>query len=235
MTEFKSYHFYLGEVCPDVQEVYDFLHLADEVKEHPGRIFIDNILPQLHNNTDITGGYIIHEVRNIILQPGIIQIGDIALEAGSQICGYLKKASQVAIFLCTAGEYFTELTNHFNSKNEYLEGYIIDAIGSLTVEKAMDKIQENLGVEMQEKGLKISNRYSPGYCNWALSTQPKLFELAGENTVPIKLTESCLMNPIKSVSGIIGIGPDIEKKEYGCRICKRTDCVYRKIKQNIAS
>lgn len=35
---------------------------------------------------------------------------------------------------------------------------------------------------------------------------------------------SCLMTPIKSVSGIIGLGPEIRKQAYGCKMCGRRDC-----------
>lgn len=45
----------------------------------------------------------------------------------------------------------------------------------------------------------------------------------------IELTESSLMYPIKSVSGIIGIGSRVERKPYGCTICRNTACYKRRI------
>ena len=108
---------------------------------------------------------------------------------------------------------------------------ITDALGSLTVENAMDKIQSRLADDMLADGLHISNRYSPGYCNWPLREQKTLFELIGNNPTGITLSDSCLMYPTKSVSGIIGIGPRMRRLEYGCPACDNKGCVYRRIVQ----
>ena len=100
---------------------------------------------------------------------------------------------------------------------------------SLAVEKAMDCIHAALGEEQAERGLKITNRYSPGYCNWPLSDQQSLFAFVGENPTGIELSPSCLMHPIKSVSGIIGIGKEARRRAYGCVVCQNKTCIYRKL------
>ena len=48
-------------------------------------------------------------------------------------------------------------------------------VGSPLVEGAMDILHERLCNEMKLKDLKITNRYSPGYCNWNVDEQKKLF------------------------------------------------------------
>jgi len=101
-------------------------------------------------------------------------------------------------------------------------------IGSEVVEAAADKMHEMLCEEMQEIGLKISNRYSPGYCGWDVSEQKKLFQFFPEKYCGIQLLESCLMTPIKSISGIIGIGPYIHFRGYNCGQCEMENCIYRK-------
>ena len=103
-----------------------------------------------------------------------------------------------------------------------------DAIASQTVELAIDKVQCHLENELMTFGLKTTNRYSPGYCGWHVSEQQKLFSLLPDSFCDITLTESSLMMPIKSVSGIIGIGPHVKKIDYTCRLCDLKDCVYRR-------
>ena len=159
----------------------------------------------------------------------MLKVKNIELNLGRQLCGYIKEATQVALFLCTAGEDFTRMTTQLNEQGDIMEAYILDAIGSLTVEKAMGKIQESLKNEVQKQQMKISNRYSPGYCNWPLSDQTALFELIGENPTGIELSDSCLMTPRKSISGIIGIGKHLKHHKYGCEICTNSSCIYRKI------
>jgi len=229
MFNFKSYHFSFAEVAPSFPQVLDFLKSTDLEEEHPAVIFIRDILDELNYNTGIQGGYIIKNVEELNIKSGIIKIENIQLNLGRQVCGYIKGSDQAALFICTAGEDFTRMTNALNEQGDIMEAYLLDAIGSLTVENAMDKIQEDLKLSLQKDHLKISNRYSPGYCNWQLTDQKSLFKLIGENQIGINLSDSYLMTPRKSVSGLIGIGQLIRHHEYGCKTCSNTTCIYRKI------
>lgn len=109
--------------------------------------------------------------------------------------------------------------------------YVLDVIGSVIVEKAMDEIQKKLEDDMKLNGLGISDRFSPGYCDWNVSDQHKLFRLLPENFCGIRLSESSLMNPIKSVSGIIGLGENLKQLGYQCHWCNDPNCIYGKTKR----
>lgn len=226
---FQSFHFTFAEVAPTILEVLDFLHSTDLEEEHPAVVFIHDILDELNFDTGITGGYILKEIERMNVKAGTICIAGNELNLGRQVCGYIKESTQIALFLCTAGEDFTRMTNALNEQGDIMEAYLLDAIGSLTVENAIGKIHENLRQYYHSKQFKTSNRYSPGYCNWPLSDQRALFELIGENSTGITLNDSCLMTPRKSVSGVIGIGKHLKHHEYGCKICSNTSCIYRKI------
>ena len=106
----------------------------------------------------------------------------------------------------------------------------MDTMGSLVAEKSMDFIQSELEKQVLPEGMKITNRYSPGYCNWPVDDQKQLFSLLPANACDISLSASCLMVPIKSVSGIIGIGKNVRKSSYSCDICNNLTCIYRKVK-----
>jgi hypothetical protein len=229
MNQFQSFHFTFAEVAPTFNEILDFLQSTDLDEEHPAIVFIRDVLDELNFDTGIMGGFVIKDVEDLSVKNGLLCIENTDLNLGRQLCGYIKEATQVALFLCTAGEDFTRMTNALNEQGDIMEAYILDAIGSLTVENAMDKIQEKLRDSLSPQHIKISNRYSPGYCNWHLSDQQPLFNLIGENSTGISLSDSCLMAPRKSVSGIIGIGKHLKHHDYGCKICTNTTCIYRKI------
>jgi len=223
------FHFTFAEVAPTFSEILDFIQSTDLEEEHPAIVFIRDILDELNFDMGITGGFVIKDIEELHVKNGLIRIENTELNLGRQVCGYIKEATKVALFLCTAGEDFTRMTNALNEQGDIMEAYILDAIGSLTVEKAMDKIQNTLKEAAHKEGFKISNRYSPGYCNWPLSDQKSLFLLIGQNPTGITLSESCLMTPRKSISGIIGIGQHLKHHKYGCEICNNTSCIYRKI------
>ena len=228
---FHTYRFPYGEVLPSLDELARYLHMEEDT-EHPAYCYMKERLAELtSSDLEAVGGYAIGTIEGLDLQGGTLTVEGTTFEVGAQVCGYLKEATEAALFLCTAGALFSDEAHARTAQGEFLEAYIIDAIGSLTVERAMDKIHKALEVEQAERGMKITNRYSPGYCNWPLKDQRPLFAFVGENPTGIALSESCLMHPIKSVSGVIGIGTTARRRAYGCVICQNKTCIYRRLVQ----
>ena len=229
---FKEYRFRFADVCPNDKALATALQISDESAYQDLLPVIETVFARLHENPGIIGGYTIRPCTEVDVKAGLIHCGQTELKTGKRIASYMKDASALAAFVCTAGALFTDLANEYLKQGDLPETFIVDAIGSVTVENAMDCVQQALATEMSLQQMKISNRYSPGYCDWHVSGQQALFSLFDDNSTGVTLTESCLMQPIKSVSGIIGIGTDIQKRPYGCNICHSPTCVYRRIKHN---
>jgi len=68
---------------------------------------------------------------------------------------------------------------------------------------------------------------SPGYCGWDVEDQHRLFDLLGEGFLDVHLTDAALMVPLKSVSGVIGIGAGAEWHDYPCATCPEEGCPTR--------
>jgi hypothetical protein len=160
-----------------------------------------------------------------------VTINDIRLQVNKIIFNQLKKSDSVALFLCTAGAEISLRSKEAMKERDFLKGYIYDIVGSEIVEAAADIMQDDLEKMILEKGKKITNRYSPGYCGWDVVEQNKLFQLFPGNYCGIQLTQSALMVPVKSVSGIIGIGKEVKNQGYTCKMCGLKDCVYRRARE----
>ncbi|MGB8489498.1 MAG: vitamin B12 dependent-methionine synthase activation domain-containing protein, partial [Bacteroidales bacterium] len=131
---------------------------------------------------------------------------------------------------CTAGEEIGIRSKKAMKEGDLLTGYVYDVIGSEIAEAAADLMQERLGLSVSQEGKKTTNRYSPGYCGWDVAEQHKLFSLIPENFCGIRLTPSALMDPIKSISGFIGVGERVKTNQYLCKICNMRDCIYKRKK-----
>lgn len=230
MSSFKYYCIDIENIEIHPDEVLDILQQEDRSTDNPVVSEMNEVFDMLPEIVDMRGGYAIFENIEICRQDGRIRINDRELVPHTQITGYMKNAERIAVFISTAGKGFTKLTEKYNHEGEYLKSYITDTLGSIMAEKSIDFIQKSLEREMKDVGMCISNRYSPGYCNWPLSDQKQLFDLLPVHQCGIELTDSCLMLPIKSVSGIIGVGKSMEKKSYACEICENKTCVYRKVR-----
>ena len=162
-----------------------------------------------------------------------VNIEGISFDIKKIVFGQIKKSDSAALFLCTAGDEIGIRSRKAMQDRDFLKGYIYDVIGSEVVESAADLMQDKLEQAAASEGLKITNRYSPGYCGWMVSEQKKLFNLLPPGFCGISLSDSCLMQPIKSISGFIGIGPEIHHKAYTCEVCESSQCLYRNLKHKV--
>lgn len=187
------------------------------------KLKIHDILKEIGSLCSIEGGFKIFD--KIAFEKEAFSINKIRFSSDKIIAASLNKSDSIAVFVCTAGEELSNWSKELFKKEDAVKAYIADITASLVVEKGMDKVQnilENLVLDTQHK---ITNRYSPGYCGWSVAEQHLLFSLLPDNYCGISLNEAALMNPIKSVSGIIGIGSKVKKAAYQCNKCEKTDCL----------
>ena len=198
----------------------------NKIPEHFSE-FVGEIIKELPTRCIIRAGYRILEIKKSDYRIGGLTIADIFFKTDKIVTGQIKKSEWIVLFVCTIGSEMEKWSKQLLINGDPVMGYLVDMIASLTVESVTDYLHDYIGELMHKKGLKITNRYSPGYCNWPVSEQHLLFSLLPPNFCGITLTESALMVPIKSISGIISVGHQVKRKEYICEKCGVKDCTYR--------
>ncbi len=188
---------------------------------------IDYIIRQLSAWGKIRGGFRILGCERRTYEYDGMTIGGAFFSTHRIVTRALKKSEKAVLFVCSLTPNIEAWPSESNNKNDAVVQYLIDAISSVAVEKATDFLHDAIGGEMQQQGLKITNRYSPGYCLWPVSDQHILFSLLPPGFCGVTLTESALMMPIKSVSGVIGAGHDVVFAEYLCDVCGVKECLHR--------
>ena len=227
----REFTYNFEELSLQQGEVEEFIGFEKGHAPDPFPELIISGLSKASELSEIKGGFrIISSVFTDKIN-STIKTENIVFHPGKIISSRLLHASSVALFVCTSGNPISDYSKRISLKGDTLTGYIFDVIGSLIVEKAIDKMQEWLKNEMMLQKLNISDRFSPGYCNWDVAEQQKLFSLLPPNFCGVSLSSSSLMHPIKSVSGIIGIGQKLKQKGYQCNWCNDLDCFYGKIKR----
>lgn len=216
-----------NELKIDPATVENYIGFSPGLSPEPFPDIITELLTKAEGKISPSGGYIIFDTFHADLINRSMIVNKVEFFTNTIVTRQLNKSTSVALFACTAGKEVSQWTTSFNEQGNSIHAYIIDSIGSIAVERAMDLIQHNLKVEMKSIGMGITNRYSPGYCNWDITEQQKLFGLLPAGFCGISLTGSMLMKPIKSISGIIGIGKEVSYKRYTCNYCKDNHCLYR--------
>ncbi|MCX7798420.1 MAG: hypothetical protein N2249_07335 [Melioribacter sp.] len=193
--------------------------------EHIEEIF-NEVNTEIRKKININAGYKIFDDFDSSFKEGI-SISNIFFYTNKIVKSQLDNIDKISAFVVTIGSEIEKWIKQLNERGELLQSYIVDIIASEAVENVADVLHDFLRQKMNQLGLNITNRYSPGYCNWNVSEQHKLFSILPKNFCGIRLTESALMIPIKSISGIIGIGKNAKWREYMCNRCDVKDCTYR--------
>lgn len=200
-------------------------------KKHNRRIpfapFIDECLRDAYDIIDPR--YLCSlETVSVVLNPVTLVRDSLASE--SQVLGdLLDRCSSVVVFVATVGERLETTARKLAKEEHLMRSYIMDAIGSAAVEQVVEHVQKVVGRFARSQGLAASRRLSPGYCDWDIRQQRALFELADARLIGVRLTDLGLMVPRKSVSGVIGLGPELNVASYNpCELCTKDGCIGRR-------
>ena len=196
----------------------------------PARIssLIDEYIECAHYLIEPNYSYNVRDVGWIQGSTVVIE-GSIILES-RVLANLLEQCHKVAVFLTTIGKNLEEAVYRLCADGHVLQATVLDAIGSMAIERLVDSVQDRIEMAAGTQGFAISQRFSPGYCDWDLNQQKQIFQIVDSNKVGVRLTDECLMVPQKAVSGIIGIGfPCSNIGDYEpCEICGKHVCLGRR-------
>lgn len=134
----------------------------------------------------------------------------------------LDKVYRFFPYMATCG---TELEKWSETVNDPLLRYWADAIKESFLRCALEVLREHFTASVKIERYSSMN---PGSLpDWPITEQKKLFSLTGdvEGLIGVRLTESCLMIPVKSISGILF--PN-ETGFDNCQLCQRKNCPGRR-------
>jgi len=132
--------------------------------------------------------------------------------------------------ICTVGEPIERRVRELFDARELPLAIMLDSVGSAAVESLAEYVNDALCQAALPRGLRVTNRISPGYAGWDTAEQSALFRLCPGAPIGVALNSACFMAPIKSITFLVGIGPEARVDHYftQCRRCWMRDCAYRR-------
>jgi hypothetical protein len=145
-------------------------------------------------------------------------------EVPSPVTEIFPRAKKLALFALTIGPELSEKIVELFENHDYALGSMLDSVASEATENAGLYLESHYFASSAGAGdISMDDsvmRYSPGYCGWHISGQRRLFEFLGPKEIGIELNDSYLMLPLKSISGVMLIGPrEIHEFEAAYRFC----------------
>jgi len=205
----------------------------------PFRLDVETVLKQLHQNKGNKYiGAIVQElieiVRPIAKPKAVYEVSYVENknEDSVYIDGVrftsrvlrvnLDKVERVFPYVATCGRELDEIAV---PSDDYMKYYCLDVIKEMTLRSAISYLTDYL---TRNYALGQMSRMHPGSLeDWPITQQKELFSIFGnvEDLVGVKLTESFLMIPVKSVSGICF---PTEIRFESCQLCPREVCSERR-------
>jgi hypothetical protein len=133
----------------------------------------------------------------------------------------LEHIERVFPYVLTIGDL---LENTARSSESITAKLVLDAVGDLALGSALEHLQRHISGQY---GLETTSHMGPGQLDWPISQQRELFSILGcvKDKIGVTLTESLMMVPRKSISGIIF---PTEETFISCQLCQRNKCPSRK-------
>jgi hypothetical protein len=177
------------------------------------------------------------EPRGIVAEVSLAEFEEIFHGEGKNelpapLPGIAKGADGLALFAATVGDAVSGKIEELFQENDPATACLLDGIASDRAETATTLLSQAFLDALLQSGKVNHNAralpYSPGYCGWHITGQKKLFAFLKPERIGISLSESSLMSPIKSVSGVLVVGPpeihDFENDFDFCIDCAAWEC-----------
>jgi hypothetical protein len=153
-------------------------------------------------------------------------------EPETPLAGIFPRADDLALFAVTLGPRVVEKISRLFASRDYALASLVDAAASEATEAAAGFVEGRFRETLTARGRLGPAagllRYSPGYCGWHVSGQGALLSFVRAEEIGIRLRESFLMEPLKSVSGVIVSGPreiHVFADDFGfCHSCRTRTC-----------
>lgn len=222
----KVFTLQLSDLQLDRDEIYLNLGYGGQKPTPEFVDMIEELITQLGRLCVVRACYVVF--AGTIRDDKYLYVNDQRIKIGSVIAQYLNSASHFAAFVVSAGAEFDAYLDKLKAEGDIVSEFLVYSIGSEIAESAVRYISTEIATEARLIGLKTTHSYSPGHCSWHVREQENLFALFPEKPCGVLLNASSLMFPIKSVSGIIGMGADIRPTPYSCDSCGMQTCFKRK-------
>lgn len=188
---------------------------------------IRQLIDELPGRLEIKAGFRVVSLE--VVHPGDVTLtaGGVCFTTGKIVASQLRDAEFAAFFACTIGEGMEGQVKCLFDQGDAVLGHFADVIASEAAEQVAGLLHDHIEQSMAKNGDRVTNRYSPGYCGWSVVEQNRLFTLFPEGFCGISVSESSLMAPVKSVSGVVGIGKNVARRPYLCGSCGQNTCTYK--------
>ena len=198
-------------------------YLRAQANDEAAGILVDTVFLKLRN--EVQARHVLQKHACEILEDGVLL--DCGVKFTSKdLAKHLAGCKEVLLLAATLGAK-VDIAVRRLALESVSEGAAGQAVAATIIEGYCDEVQERVDTELYQRP-----RFSPGYGDWDLSEQRKLFAiLECEKKLGLTLTDGLMMAPSKSLTAVIGLSDGVECLWKKCLSCNNINCPYREVEE----
>lgn len=147
---------------------------------------------------------------------------------GPLIASQLAAASEVIVAVCTVGDRVSSVISE-RSQATPVAALALDGVAGAAAEALAEAVCRHFDALALAEGLQTSIPLNPGMVGWPLEQgQSQIFSLLDASEIGVYLGAGSVMQPLKSLSLVIGLGHGLNSSGQTCDFCSmRETCRYK--------
>jgi len=170
------------------------------------------------------------EVRDVAGERVELAVDSAGLTVGPK-AHLLSPAKRLLAAVYTIGPALETRVGELQRAGDLLLSYMLDCAGVMALGLVGERLRRLAEEQATGRGWGVGPALSPGgLVGWPVQGQRELCALLPLADIGVRLNKYCVLEPYKSVSLVIGLGPGYELHEVGsvCRYCALRDTCWRR-------
>jgi hypothetical protein len=174
----------------------------------------------------------VREVRGecAILSSPVQPAKEAVLHVGPK-ANLLANAERALVSVATIGPALEQQVRELQTAGEGLKAYMLDSAGVVALGSIGEAIRCLVEEVAADQGWGVSPALSPGsLVGWPLRGQRELCALLPLDSIGVELNGHCVLEPFKSTSAVVGLGPGYNTTTVGstCKYCALAKTCWRR-------
>jgi hypothetical protein len=170
------------------------------------------------------------EVRGVAGERVELAVDTASLTVGPK-ADLLAPAKRLLMAVYTIGPALEARVGELYGAGKPLLSYMLDCVGVMALGVVGERVRRLAEERAAGRGWGVSPALSPGgLVGWPVQGQRELCALLPLADIGVRLNQYCVLEPHKSVSLVVGLGPGYDSHEVGsvCRYCALRDTCWRR-------
>jgi len=164
------------------------------------------------------------DINSLTLENGI------QFSIGRKISELWEGSRALGIALYTLGPELEERVSALTQGGQQAQALSLDIAGTIALGLVGMQVQQMACQRLGEQSEEAGPWLNPGYLDWPLTDQRLIFGILPADSINVRLNDSCMMIPRKSVTICAGIGIKGSSASFNrCRHCGVAKCQFRRV------